>query len=89
MPFNAESDGTSYTIKANYHKASLSNFVRGGGTEQQPSRCLIVGRVWRSQQNGLVYDPEGLAPTLVVGHHSGVEPKIIEYEENKAYTANR
>ena len=28
----------------------------------------------------MVYDPEGIAPCLCVGNHSGVEPKIIEIE---------
>ena len=46
------------------------------------SRCVIAGRVWKSRQNGLVYDPCGVAPTICVGHHSGVEPKIIEYEKD-------
>ena len=31
MPFNPEPDGTSRTIKANYFKVSLANFIRGGG----------------------------------------------------------
>jgi len=82
IPFNPEPDGTSRTIKANYHKVSLANFVRGGGTERQPLRCLIVGYVWKSSQNGQVYDPMGISPCLTVGNHAGVEPKIIEYEDN-------
>lgn len=79
IPLNPEPDGTSRTIKANYHKVSLANFVRGGGTEQLPLRCVIVGQVYRSQQNGMVYDPNGVAPCICVGKHSGVSPKIIEY----------
>jgi hypothetical protein len=31
IPFNPEPDGTSRTIKAQYHKNSLANFIRGGG----------------------------------------------------------
>ena len=50
---------------------------------QKSSKCLIAGKVWKSQQNGFVYDPCGVAPCLCVGHHSGVEPKIIEYEKNQ------
>ena len=81
QPFNPEPDGTCRTIKANYAKVSRANFLRGGGTEQQPSlSCRIVGQIWRSRQNGMVYDPEGISPTICVGHHAGVEPKIIEYE---------
>ncbi len=82
IPFNPEPDGTSRTIKAQYHKNSLANFIRGGGTEQPPlPLCRIVGKVWKSKQNGMVYDPDGISPCICVGHHSGVEPKIIEYED--------
>ena len=78
---NPEPDGTSRTIKANYWKVSRANFLRGGGTErQESSKCLIVGYVYKSQQNGAVYDPTGVAPCLCVGAHSGVEPRIIVYE---------
>lgn len=37
-------------------------------------------QIWRSRQNGWVYDPNGLSPCLNVGQHGGVEPKIIEFE---------
>lgn len=79
IPFNPEPDGTSRTIKANYFKVSLANFVRGGGTERLPLSVLTIGQIWKSKQNGMVYDPEGIAPTICVGHHAGVEPKNIEY----------
>lgn len=58
----------------------MANFVRGG--HSQP-RVLPLFRIWKSQQNGWVYDPDGLSPCLQVGHHSGVEPKIVEYEEQE------
>lgn len=47
--------------------------------EQQPLP-LCMGRIYKSKQNGNVYNPEGISPCICVGHHSGVEPKIIEYE---------
>ena len=78
IPFNLSEDGTCRTIKAQYYKNGFANFIRGGGTEQ---RALRLFQIWRSQQNGWVYDPEGLSPCLGVGHHSGVEPKIIEYDK--------
>lgn len=82
VPINTEEDGTSFTIKANYYKVSLANFLnRGGGTEQPESRLLIVGSVYKSKVNGVVYDPQGIAPCICVGAHSGVEPKIIVYED--------
>jgi len=46
------------------------------------SRCIRLFQVWRSQQNGWVYDPQGIAPCMTVGQHSGVETKIIEYEKD-------
>ena len=82
-PFNPMPDGTCRTIKANYQRQSLANFLRGGGTEQQPSpSCRIAGQIWRSKQNGKVYDPDGLSPCICVGHHAGVEPKIIGYDDD-------
>jgi hypothetical protein len=79
IPLNPERDGTSFTIKSNYYKVSLANFLRGGGWER-PECVLPVIRIWKSHQNGWVYDPQGLCPTITVGQHSGVEPKIIVYE---------
>lgn len=40
-------------------------------------KVKVVGQCWESSQNGLIYDTDGLSPTLVSGCHSGVEPKII------------
>lgn len=48
---------------------------------QRNNEPVTVGQVWRSSQNGKVYDPDGIAPCLVVGRHAGVEPKIIEEEK--------
>lgn len=38
----------------------------------------VIGKCWKSSQNGLVYSTEGVSPTIVSGCHSGVEPKIME-----------
>jgi len=46
-------------------------------------KVIVVGQVWRSSQNGQVYDPRGVSPTICVGHHAGVEPKIIVYEDEQ------
>lgn len=82
IPFNPEPDGTCRTIKANYARMSRANFIRRGGYGATAVPCCkTVGQIWRSRQNGMVYDPDGLAPCLCVGNHSGVQPKIIEYEE--------
>lgn len=60
----------------------VSPISLGGGkdSESQPSRVLTIGYVYRSQQNGAVYDPTGVAPCLCAGAHSGVEPRIIVYD---------
>jgi len=50
---------------------------------------LVVGQVWKSSQNGAVYNPRGIAPTICVGHHAGVEPKIIVYEDEGIEEDNR
>ena len=42
-------------------------------------RIIIEGYIWKSQQNGGVYNPDGICPTITCGQHSGCEPKIIEY----------
>lgn len=50
----------------------------------EDAKVLTVGQIWRSNQNGQVYDPDGISPTICVGHHAGVEPKIIEFGEQHA-----
>lgn len=67
---------------------SVAPSVHGQTETDQPSlsRCLVVGMIWKSRQNGMVYDPDGIAPCLTVGNHGGVEPKIIEYAENEEYS---
>lgn len=45
------------------------------------SKIMVLGYVWKSQQNGAVYDWGGLSPCLNCGCHSGVEPKIMVYYE--------
>lgn len=41
----------------------------------------IRGWIYRSRQNGVVVDAGGVAPTLSVGKHSGVEPRVLWYDE--------
>lgn len=42
-------------------------------------KIILEGYVWKSQQNGGVYNPNGISPTITCGQHSGCEPKILEY----------
>lgn len=37
-----------------------------------------IGKIWKSEANGWVYHRGGVSPTLCVGQHSGVQPKINE-----------
>ena len=55
------------------------------------SRIKIIGFIWKSQQNGAVYDVGGVCPCLNCGNHAGVEPKIMEvkYEREDKPDANR
>lgn len=46
--------------------------------KMRTDRIIIEGFVWKSQQNGGVYNPMGVAPCLNCGQHAGVEPKIME-----------
>jgi hypothetical protein len=48
------------------------------------NKVVIIGYVYKSQQNGAVYDVGGVSPCLCCGCHSGVEPRIMEtiYEES-------
>ena len=45
-------------------------------------RIITEGYVYRSRQNGLVLNPMGVSPTIGVGQHSGVEPRIRVVYEN-------
>lgn len=42
----------------------------------------IVGQIWKSLANGMVYSPDGLSPTLCCVAHSGVQPKILIIDED-------
>lgn len=68
-------------LKASITKTVSSTFSDRMDMRQPQLRCMIVGQVYRSQQNGNVYDPNGIAPCICVGHHAGVEPRIIVYED--------
>ena len=50
-------------------------------TQEEP-KIIIRGYAWKSKQNGAVYDVNGIAPTLTIGMHSGVEPFIYEDTES-------
>ena len=73
--------GSSTTSRARWQEQS----TRGRTLQEPPSslRCIRLFQVWKSSQNGWVYDSNGIAPCLSVGRHSGVEPKIIEYEHRR------
>ena len=77
---------TAGTESSTTSRARLQEQSIRGQTKQEPpssSRCIRLFQVWKSSQNGWVYDHNGIAPCLSVGQHSGVEPKIIEYEKNE------
>ena len=73
--------GFAYSVYDAEGLAPTITTLTGGQTTDDSCRVVVVGYVYRSQQNGQVYDPRGLSPTICVGHHAGVEPRIIEYED--------
>ena len=67
--------------------ASISNIRTLGELQarrlssKRTDKIIVVGYVYSSRQNGTLLDIRGVCPTLSVGCHSGVEPKIrIIYE---------
>lgn len=78
--------GRADRLRVNIGKTALPTSFEGVVMEQLPLRCVIVGQVYRSQQNGMVYDPNGIAPCICVWHHAGVEPKIIVYDARQEHT---
>ena len=46
-------------------------------------------QVWKSNQNGWVYQTGGGSPCLSVGAHHGCEPKIVEINETEDSTADK
>jgi hypothetical protein len=51
---------------------------------KKTDRIIIEGFVWKSQQNGGVFNPEGISPAVCCGAHTGCQPKIIEYEDGSS-----
>lgn len=41
-------------------------------------KIIPIGKIWKSEANGWVYHRGGVSPTLCIGQHSGVQPKINE-----------
>ena len=53
------------------------------------NKIIPIGKIWKSEANGWVYHRGGVSPTLCVGCHSGVQPKILVYEETDDTTGRR
>ena len=56
----------------------LMNRTTNGDKNTSVNRLF---QIYRSEQNGWVYNVDGVSPTITVGCHSGVAPMIIEYDE--------
>jgi len=84
MTINTEPDGTYRTIKSQYFKNSLANFIRGGTFGATAVAVLDSGEDIQepAERNGV--RPDGACAMPVCGAHSGVEPRIIEYEDNNS-----
>jgi len=47
------------------------------GVGHSQPRVLPLFKIWKSQQNGWVYDTDGISPCITIGDHGGCEPKIV------------
>lgn len=50
---------------------------------QKTEKIIRLGSWSNSRANGGVYSVDGISPTLCVGCHSGVEPKILIVKDDK------
>lgn len=50
---------------------------------QKMNKIIRLGSWSNSSANGGVYSIDGISPTLCVGCHSGVEPKILIVKDDK------
>ena len=88
IPFNTEPDGICCrTIKAQYYKNSLANFIRtdsfgaGGGLSS-----VQVGQISSPHsQCGTVYHPGGIAPTICACTHGYAIYHILEAHDELDY----
>ena len=80
-PINTEPDGTSRTIKAQYHKNSIANFERtdsfGATGVIQIGNIVHTGN-FENPQRGRIYSSNGCSPSLNTVGGGGLEPKITE-----------
>lgn len=78
-PLN-DQDGLCWTIKSQYYKNSMANFVRQGSmgaTGVLEARIFEVGKI-NSSQDGVVVHPDVVAKCLTSGHNN--TPKIHELQ---------
>lgn len=95
-PFNVCKDGTCRTIKAQYYKNSLANFVREdglGATCVIEPKIMKVGNYSKSGHNAsAILDPNGISPTIMENHgtvNAVIEPKIILENETQVSQEKR
>lgn len=79
-PINTDSMGNCRTIRAQYYKNSIANFLAKDGKSAtgiiiNPLKG-ISGKGWHYEQN--VYDPNGISRAIKAGGGSGNIPKIIQ-----------
>lgn len=51
------------------------------GFYMKKPKIYTIGKIWKSEANGGVYHTGGVSPALCCGAHSGVQPKIVVYED--------
>lgn len=62
-------------------KTAKTGVQQGCTSSAKRDDIVIVGFIWKSQQNGMVYSPFGISGTMTIGQHSGTEPKVLIINE--------
>lgn len=86
-PCNPYKDGTCRTLKAQYYKNGMANFIRDDGlgataVKVFEPRIYQVGNIanggsFNNPQRGRVYAPEGISPTIDTMGCVNLEPKTL------------
>ena len=87
IPLNTEPDGICCrTIKAQYYKNSLANFIRTGSFGAGGLSSVQVGQISSPRsQCGTVYHPGGIAPTICACTHGYAIYHILDVHDELDY----
>lgn len=76
-PFSAMADGTARTIKAQYNKNGMANFMRSDGLGA--TRVKVIANLYEgNKQGGRIIDVNAISPTIGANTGGNLQPKIIQ-----------